>query len=116
MAKFLSKINSPDYINNKIVKIDEDNNLIPSLVSIDDNLGTMTWNNGSVQQRILITDDSTANTNVFNFQQSTNSGTSFQDLMVIKDNGHVVANVFEGNLAGNANTSTQIYEIGRAHV
>ena len=27
MAKFLSKINSPDYINNKIVKIDEDNNL-----------------------------------------------------------------------------------------
>lgn len=109
MAKFLSKINSPDYINNKIVKIDEDNNLIPSLVSIDDNLGTMTWNNGSVQQRILITDDSTANTNVFNFQQSTNSGTSFQDLMVIKDNGHVVANVFEGNLAGNANTSTQIY-------
>lgn len=109
MAKFLSKINSPDYINNKIVKIDEDNNLIPSLVSIDDNLGTMTWNNGPVQQRILITDDSTANTNVFNFQQSTNSGTSFQDLMVIKDNGHVVANVFEGNLAGNANTSTQIY-------
>lgn len=109
MAKFLSKINSPDYINNKIVKIDEDNNLIPSLVSIDDNLGTMTWNNGSVQQRILITDDSTANTNVFNFQQSTNSGTSFQDLMVIKDNGHVVANVFEGNLNGNADTSTQIY-------
>lgn len=109
MAKFLSKINLPDYINNKIVKIDEDNNLIPSLVSIDDNLGTMTWNNGPVQQRILITDDSAANTNVFNFQQSTNSGTSFQDLMVIKDNGHVVANVFEGNLNGNADTSTQIH-------
>lgn len=29
--------------------------------------------------------------------------------MVIKDNGHVVANVFEGNLQGNADTSTQVY-------
>ena len=111
MAKFLSKINSPDYINNKIVKIDEDNNLIPSALAVseyDNNQISISLADGNVSQRILITDDATSNTNVYNFQQKNNPSQEYQDLMVIKDNGHVVANVFEGNLQGNANTSTQV--------
>ena len=112
MAKFLSKINSPDYINNKIVKIDEDNNLIPSALAVseyDNNQISISLADGNVSQRILITDDATSNTNVYNFQQKNNPSQEYQDLMVIKDNGHVVANVFEGNLNGNADTSTQIH-------
>ncbi len=112
MAKFLSKINSPDYINNKIVKIDEDNNLIPSALTVseyDNNQISISLADGNVSQRILITDDATSNTNVYNFQQKNNPSQEYQDLMVIKDNGHVVANVFEGNLQGNADTSTQIH-------
>lgn len=112
MAKFLSKINSPDYINNKIVKIDEDNNLIPSALAVseyDNNQISISLADGNVSQRILITDDATSNTNVYNFQQKNNPSQEYQDLMVIKDNGHVVANVFEGNLQGNADTSTQVY-------
>ena len=112
MAKFLSKINSPDYINNKIVKIDEDNNLIPSALTVseyDNNQISISLADGNVSQRILITDDATSNTNVYNFQQKNNPSQEYQDLMVIKDNGHVVANVFEGNLNGNADTSTQIH-------
>lgn len=111
MAKFLSKINSPDYINNKIVKIDEDNNLIPSALAVleyDSNQISISLADGNVSQRILITDDATSNTNVYNFQQKNDPSQEYQDLMVIKDNGHVVANVFEGNLQGNANTSTQV--------
>ena len=112
MSKFLSKINSPDYINNKIVKIDEDNNLIPSALAVseyDNNQISISLADGNVSQRILITDDATSNTNVYNFQQKNNPSQEYQDLMVIKDNGHVVANVFEGNLNGNADTSTQIH-------
>lgn len=112
MAKFLSKINSPDYIENRILKIDSDENLIPSALTVseyDNNQISISLADGNVSQRILITDDATSNTNVYNFQQKNNPSQEYQDLMVIKDNGHVVANVFEGNLQGNADTSTQVY-------
>ena len=66
------------------------------------------WNDGTWQQRIAITDDSTADTAVFSFQQSSNSGSNFTDLMVIRDNGKVIANTFVGALSGNANTATNI--------
>lgn len=111
MAKFLSKINSPDYIENRILKIDSDENLIPSALTVseyDNNQISISLADGNVSQRILITDDATSNTNVYNFQQKNNPSQEYQDLMVIKDNGHVVANVFEGNLNGNANSSTQV--------
>lgn len=112
MAKFLSKINSPDYIENRILKIDSDENLIPSALTVseyDNNQISISLADGNVSQRILITDDATSNTNVYNFQQKNNPSQEYQDLMVIKDNGHVVANIFEGNLNGNADTSTQIH-------
>lgn len=54
------------------------------------------WNNGTYQQRISITDDSTANS-VFNFQQSTNTGTSWNNILQIYDNGILHANGYYKN-------------------
>ena len=55
------------------------------------------WNNGTYQQRISITEDSTANTSVFNFQQSTNTGTSWNNILQIYDNGILHANGYYKN-------------------
>lgn len=55
------------------------------------------WNTGTYQQRISITDDSTANTSVFNFQQSTNTGTSWNNILQIYDNGILYANGYYKN-------------------
>lgn len=55
------------------------------------------WNNGTYQQRISITDDSTSNTSVFNFQQSTNTGTSWNNILQIYDNGILHANGYYKN-------------------
>lgn len=55
------------------------------------------WNNGTYQQRISITDNSTANTSVFNFQQSTNTGTSWNNILQIYDNGILHANGYYKN-------------------
>lgn len=55
------------------------------------------WNTGTYQQRISITEDSTANTSVFNFQQSTNTGTSWNNILQIYDNGILHANGYYKN-------------------
>lgn len=55
------------------------------------------WNTGTYQQRISITDDSTANTSVFNFQQSTNTGASWNNILQIYDNGILHANGYYKN-------------------
>lgn len=55
------------------------------------------WNTGTYQWRISITDDSTANTSVFNFQQSTNTGTSWNNILRIYDNGILHANGYYKN-------------------
>lgn len=55
------------------------------------------WNTGTYQQRISITDDSTANASVFNFQQSTNTGTSWNNILQIYDNGILHANGYYKN-------------------
>ena len=60
------------------------------------------WNTNSYRQRIKITDDSTANTPVFTFQQSSDNGSSYKDLFTIYDNGNVTASTFIGNLTGTA--------------
>ncbi len=54
----------------------------------------ITWNDGSYHQRIQTTDDSTANTAVFTFQQSADIGSTWTDLFTIKDNGNVIATKF----------------------
>ena len=71
------------------------------------NSSHLLWNSGSYHQRIFLTDDSTADTAVFTFQQSTDSGTNWSNLMVIRDNGKVIANTFVGALSGNASTASK---------
>lgn len=55
------------------------------------------WNNGTYQQRIAITYDSTVNTSVFNFQQSTNNGSSWNNILQIYDNGILYSNGYYKN-------------------
>lgn len=70
--------------------------------------GHITWNSSTYQQRIQTIDDSNADTGVFSFQQSSDSGSNWTDLMTIKDNGKVVATTFVGNLSGNATSATKL--------
>lgn len=72
------------------------------------NTSNLLWNSGSYHQRILLTDDSTSDTAVFTFQQSSDSGTNWSNLMMIRDNGKVIANTFVGSLQGNASTATKL--------
>ena len=64
------------------------------------------WDDATYRQKIHVTDDSTANTAVFEFQQSTDSGSTWPTLMTIKDNGEVIATKFTGALNGNATSAT----------
>lgn len=66
---------------------------------------TIDQNNGTYRQRINILDDSAANTDVFTFQQSEDSGNSYKTLFAIKDSGLVTASTFQGYLDGNAKNS-----------
>lgn len=66
------------------------------------------WSNGAYQQKIAITDDSTTDTAVFGFQQSSDAGSTFTTLMTIKDNGKVVANTFVGSLSGTASNASKL--------
>ena len=61
------------------------------------NNGAIHWANGTVQQKITITDDNNPGTAVFSFQQSTNSGSSWSTLTSIYDNGNIYSNKFIGN-------------------
>lgn len=53
------------------------------------NSGVIGWNSGTVQQRLVIDDNSTTADNVFTFQQSTNSGTNWTSLLVINDDSSI---------------------------
>lgn len=64
------------------------------------------WDDATYRQKIHVTDDSTTNTAVFEFQQSTDSGSTWPTLMTIKDNGEVVATKFTGSLNGTAAKAT----------
>lgn len=69
------------------------------------------WDNGTVQQRIITTDDSTADTAVFAFQQSENTASSWNNLLTIRDNGRIVLQNEKGGiykLVTTANTSPLI--------
>lgn len=68
---------------------------------------TILQNSASYQQKMEIFDNSTTGDAVFKFSQSTNSGSSFNNLMEIRDDGNIVANKFTGALSGNATTATK---------
>ena len=77
---------------------------LPTTVTLGDGNGAMIDQNGAnYRQRIRIEDNSSANDNVFVFQQSANAGSTYTDLFRILDNGTVVANTFTGALNGTAN-------------
>lgn len=82
--------------------------LTGSLNFSGENSRALTWNDATWQQRIQTVDDSTADTNVFIFQQSSDSGSTWTDLMSIKDNGKVIATTFVGALDGNALSASTI--------
>lgn len=69
------------------------NTLFPGIIQATalniNSANPITWNNGSVQQRIAITDNTTSNDAVFNFQQSTDSGSTFTLLASIYGNGTI---------------------------
>ena len=79
---------------NSGVTIDDSNNISTAGSLKLTNNGDILWNSGSWWQRIKITDDSTANTNVFEFQQSSDSGSNYTSLFTILDNGTVSAKGF----------------------
>ena len=92
------------------------NTIFPGSLSIGGNIifpnsSHLLWNSGSWYQRILLNDDSTADTSVFTFQQSSDSGTNWSNLMTIRDNGKVIANTFVGTLLGNASSATNTQNI-----
>lgn len=70
--------------------------------------GTILQNSATYQQKIEILDNSTSGDAVFNFSQSTDSGSNFTSLMQIRDDGNIVANKFTGTLTGNADTATKL--------
>ena len=76
----------------------------------------LTWSGGTYQQKIAIVDDANANTAVFEFKQSTDSGSTWPTLMTIKDNGEVVATKFTGALNGNAATATKATQDGSGNI
>lgn len=68
--------------------------------------GSILQNGSTYWQRMLITDNSSAGDAVFNFQQSTNAGSAWINLLQINDDGNIIANRFTGALSGNATTAT----------
>lgn len=48
------------------------------------------WDNSTYRQRIVNTDDATADTAVFTFQQSSDSGSNWSTLLTIRDNGKLI--------------------------
>lgn len=72
----------------------------------DGNAATIYQNGATYQQKFEIVDNSTAGDAVFKFSQSSNSGSTFSNLMEIRDDGNIVANKFTGQLAGNATSAT----------
>jgi hypothetical protein len=68
--------------------------------------GSILQNGSTYWQRMLITDNSSTGDAVFNFQQSTNAGSAWINLLQINDDGNIIANKFTGALSGNATTAT----------
>ena len=49
----------------------------------------ITWNQGTYWQRMITEDDSTSGTHIFKFQVSSNSGSSWTDILRLANNGQV---------------------------
>lgn len=65
------------------------------------------WDSYIYRQRLLTTDDSTANTPVFTFQQSEDTASSWKNLLVIRDNGIIEPLVNSGGIYKNFTANNQ---------
>jgi hypothetical protein len=65
------------------------------------------WDSDTYRQRLLTTDDSTANTPVFTFQQSEDTASSWKNLLVIRDNGIIEPLVNSGGIYKNFTANNQ---------
>lgn len=65
------------------------------------------WDSDTYRQRLLTTDDSTANTPVFTFQQSEDSASTWKNLLVIRDNGIIEPLVNSGGIYKNFTANNQ---------
>lgn len=86
----------------------------PIITLGDGGIGTIFQNSGNVQQKILISDHDLNGGGVYTFQLSTNSGSTFTNLMSITDDGTVKANNFDGN-ATSATKLQAARKIGNAN-
>ena len=66
------------------------------------------WTSGTVMERIRVHDESTASHNVFEFQRSTDSGTTYFNIMTITSDSKVNATTFVGALSGNATSASKL--------
>ena len=76
------------------------------------NPASIGWNTGTIRQRIRILDEGTTDNNVFEFQQSRDSGGTYATLMAITSDNKVKAATFVGALSGNANSATNATNTG----
>jgi hypothetical protein len=65
------------------------------------------WDSDTYRQRLATTDDSTANTPVFTFQQSEDSASSWKNLLIIRDNGVIEPLVNSGGIYKNFTVNNQ---------
>lgn len=65
------------------------------------------WDSDTYRQRLLTTDDSTANTPVFTFQQSEDTASSWKNLLVIRDNGIIEPLANSGGIYKNFTANNQ---------
>ena len=77
-----------------------------------DNPASIGWNTGTIRQRIRILDEGTTDNNVFEFQQSRDSGGTYATLMAITADNKVKAATFVGALSGNATSATNATNTG----
>jgi hypothetical protein len=61
--------------------------------------GDLDWDSDTYRQRIKVSDNSTANDDVFTFSQSTDSGSNYTTLLSIQDDGCVWAGSYTKNTA-----------------
>lgn len=66
------------------------------------------WNTGTIRQRIRIFDEGATDNNVFEFQQSKDSGSTYTTLMAITADNKVKATTFVGALSGNATSASKL--------
>lgn len=79
-------------IKRTLTLLDSDGNtVIPGNLKLSMQNANITWEQGAYYQRIATIDNTSVGTDVFRFQQSTNTGSSFTTLASVTDQGKIIA-------------------------